>query len=269
MYSTSDRAQTVKQCLTCGADFVPPRNRPDKKFCCDQCRSKHNSAAGSPHEYTCQQCGKVYRAKKKDRATFCSRECSSAYYKEHGRPERRKPKPEPRPMPACEVCGKPVKARGNKTCSPECKAERTRQEAKRYWESKSGRDRQPRACKECGKTFVPEYGNKKRYFDSDECLQKYSSRVGKASRRARIHNAAVVESVDPIKVFIRDGWRCKLCGCSTPRRLRGTIEDRAPELDHVVPLALGGTHTYSNTQCTCRKCNQAKGATTIGQMGLL
>src|SRR5690606_4317446 len=105
---------------------------------------------------------------------------------------------------------------------------------------------------ECGIMFVPEYGNKRRHFHSDECLRKHGQRIGKATRRSR-QKTSTVERVDPYAVFGRDGWRCKLCGCRTPKRLRGTTDDRAPELDHIVPLAHGGEHSYANTQCLCRK----------------
>lgn len=60
----------------------------------------------------------------------------------------------------------------------------------------------------------------------------------------------------------------RLCGCGTPKRLRGSYEPSAPELDHVVPLAMGGTHTWGNVKCSCRRCNGAKGATARWQLGL-
>jgi 5-methylcytosine-specific restriction endonuclease McrA len=88
----------------------------------------------------------------------------------------------------------------------------------------------------------------------------------KALRRARIEIAA--EAIDPFVVFTRDKWTCQLCGVTTPRKLRGTYEPTAPELDHVVPLALGGSHTWGNVQCACRRCNGIKGANAMGQMGL-
>lgn len=69
------------------------------------------------------------------------------------------------------------------------------------------------------------------------------------------------ERFDPYSVFDRDGWVCQLCGCDTPRSHRGTLQGNAPELDHIVPLARGGVHSQANTQCACRACNGAKGAT--------
>src|SRR5690606_31051798 len=89
---------------------------------------------------------------------------------------------------------------------------------------------------------------------------KARRRAEKAARRA-VELGAQSDVIDPIEVFKRDGWRCYLCGCDTPRSLRGTNDPRAPELEHVVALANGGTHTWGNVRCACRACNAAKGAT--------
>lgn len=91
-------------------------------------------------------------------------------------------------------------------------------------------------------------------------------RAAKSLRRAR-QRGLMHQSIDPILVFERDRWRCKLCGTRAPKAKRGTIDPDAPELDHIVPLALGGTRTWGNVQCACRACNQKKGATPLGQVG--
>ncbi|WP_413247018.1 HNH endonuclease [Sphingomonas sp. 1P06PA] len=69
-------------------------------------------------------------------------------------------------------------------------------------------------------------------------------------------------------MFERDGWRCHLCHRSTPKRLRGSYKPSAPELDHIVPLAKGGSHTRANTACACRQCNGAKSDRVYGQPSL-
>ena len=94
---------------------------------------------------------------------------------------------------------------------------------------------------------------------------KAKRRAEKSSRRA-VERGVTADLIDPIRVFERDGWRCHLCGCKTPRALRGTYEDSAPELDHVIPLAANGTHTWGNVACACRRCNMKKGAKPIGQL---
>lgn len=86
-------------------------------------------------------------------------------------------------------------------------------------------------------------------------------------RRTRVR-AARVEPVNALTVLERDGWRCCLCGRSTPKRLRGTFDPRAPEIDHIVPIAAGGEHSYRNVQCACRECNIKKSGKPLGQMRL-
>ena len=39
-------------------------------------------------------------------------------------------------------------------------------------------------------------------------------------------------------------------------------------LDHIVPLAAGGAHSYANVQCAHFICNSVKGAGGIGQLRL-
>jgi 5-methylcytosine-specific restriction endonuclease McrA len=104
---------------------------------------------------------------------------------------------------------------------------------------------------------------------SNECREQgrlEAKRKGKSVRRARIRGALKSENVDPFKVFDRDGWRCQICMRKTVRSKRGTADDRAPELDHIMPLSKGGDHTYANTQCTCRRCNGLKSDDVYGQI---
>ena len=75
-------------------------------------------------------------------------------------------------------------------------------------------------------------------------------------RRARKRGVAC----EPIKldeIFERDGWHCRLCGCETLKVWElGNIW--APELDHIIPLAGGGSHTTDNVQLLCHRCNVMK-----------
>jgi 5-methylcytosine-specific restriction endonuclease McrA len=89
-----------------------------------------------------------------------------------------------------------------------------------------------------------------------------------ASRKARKlkQRGVTVELVNAVRILERDNWTCQLCGVKTPRKLRGTFDDRAPEVDHIRSLAEGGEHSYRNVQCACRKCNLAKSGRSKGQM---
>lgn len=64
-------------------------------------------------------------------------------------------------------------------------------------------------------------------------------------------------------VLERDDCTCQICGIS-----RKYLDDMAPglgeylrlEIDHIVPIAQGGTSDTSNLQCLCWRCNAKKGS---------
>ena len=86
---------------------------------------------------------------------------------------------------------------------------------------------------------------------------RLNKKAWKAKRKAA-EKGANGYAFDVFEVFERDGWRCRLCDCSSPKILRGTYHPSAPELDHIKPLSKGGEHTMENTQLLCRTCNAMK-----------
>ena len=76
--------------------------------------------------------------------------------------------------------------------------------------------------------------------------------------RARKRDA-YVSNVNPAHIFERDGWKCHVCGGQIDRRARRT--PLAPSLDHVIPLANGGTHEPSNVWACHLGCNSLRGNT--------
>jgi len=120
-------------------------------------------------------------------------------------------------------------------------------------------------CRECGNDFdMPKYIksnysilSKPKEYCSLKCSKKASKRKWRLSYKTN-KNKAFVENVDPFVVFDKHGWKCQDCGIDTPRKLRGTYEYNAPELDHIMPLSKGGKHEYSNVQLLCRSCNSEK-----------
>jgi len=127
------------------------------------------------------------------------------------------------------------------------------------------KQKNPDKVKEQRKRYHEKYPEKRHEnskqwrFKNPEKLKEQKAR-GNFTRRARKRNV-YYENVDPLMVLDRDKWKCRGCGIKTPQILRGTWEDNAPEVDHIIPLALGGSHVANNLQCLCRKCNQEKGAT--------
>lgn len=72
-----------------------------------------------------------------------------------------------------------------------------------------------------------------------------------AAHKARKQDA-FVERVEAAEVLRRHGPICGICGEPlNPQRF---------DVDHIIPLALGGEHSYANTQPAHPVCNQRKGA---------
>lgn len=207
---------------------------------------------------TCGHCRQEFVAGALDRLAYCSSRCAAL-----GR-DRRQHWPSSKVWcGACVECGKHfVSRRKRQCCSAGCEAIKARTNSKAYAEANRSPVRF--TCPECGSETEPEYGAKRRVYCSDLCGKRAARRVTRKKERARLR-LAVSESVNPTRVFERDGWRCQCCRKATPRERRGTYHPRAPELDHIVPLSKGGDHTYRNTQLLCRACNAAKSDNDEGQ----
>jgi hypothetical protein len=82
----------------------------------------------------------------------------------------------------------------------------------------------------------------------------------KARQRAKTHLRKAAGRQSDITLeyeqeLRRKATRCPLC------RVRMTSKPYLPaskELDHIVPLNVGGTHTVGNVRIACRTCNQAR-----------
>ena len=242
------------KCEQCGCQFVKRRNQ---KYCTTKCRRETyssnmhkaenrrprvnvNAACRQTHE--CLSCGKSFQPKRAGRTMACSRECG---FKISGLLQLIK-RTGGRVWVRTQRNLKTVKVRDHADHPPA-----------------------PKHCPRCSSGFYP--FKKRQRLCSDKCKQdgkRESHRRANSSRRALIRGCDVKEVVDPFRVFDRDGWRCQICFKKTPKSMRGKYHDKAPELDHILPLSKGGDHSYANTQCACRKCNRIKGNDVYGQMPL-
>ena len=128
-----------------------------------------------------------------------------------------------------------------------------------------------RASKPCAVCGMP-VGFRHSVYCSQACRERSPvtvavRRKSKETYRAR-KRAAVVIRFDPVEVFERDKWKCRLCGVATPQSLRGKHKPNSPELDHIVPLSKSGLHAPWATQLLCRKCNRSKSNKALGQLWL-
>jgi 5-methylcytosine-specific restriction endonuclease McrA len=105
-------------------------------------------------------------------------------------------------------------------------------------------------CAECGTAWVDNQPARA------VCSQQCGKRKAKRYRR-RLKQAAYVEDVWRSKVYERDHWHCQLCH-KPVRRDKPVPHPLAPTLDHIVPLARGGEHSYANVQLAHFICNAVK-----------
>ena len=113
------------------------------------------------------------------------------------------------------------------------------------------------ACRHCG---VDVYSPKGAVSVCPKCRRKAkraAERRNRKVREARLRTVQV-EKIDRMAVFKRDRWRCHLCLGPINPALIGSSDDAAPTLDHVVPIAGGGDHTYTNIAAAHRICNSYK-----------
>lgn len=278
----------VRACLHCGVEFEHTYRRCCSETCANRRRASgpmtHGRTAKDAQGRTCIGCGKGFQRKvgARNKGLYCSRACAftdpSGYYQRNAI----------KPLPICPDCGS-TRLRQNrycgsclvkrkyrycvacaklmlrngksKTCSPQCRKQAT----------PKGDQRRPvrvyqRTCGPCGQSFL---AKRSRQAACSRCAKRIARRGrGKYRERCKRVGAPYTPGITPEAVFTRDGYRCQLCGCSTPKRLRGTYKPNAPELDHIIPIAAGGGHTWDNVQCACRKCNSNKSSSTLGQLRL-
>lgn len=255
-------------CLHCGGVIVPRINKttglPSKakrKFCSRVCgdkfreplRGPRKRAPHKPKPVDCEHCKKTVMRRVagggKDAGRFCSRECAFAAASDR------------KLIREAEMAVRSLVSR------------HVKREAMALRRIAAYVERSPIfsfACIRCGTMMMVRrrLGLHKQVCDA--CIRernRTNNRIRKLRMRA-IKTGADADRIDPIRVFERDGWRCHICGQKTLRRYRGTQHDRAPELEHIVSFADGGTHTWGNVACACKKCNQSKGASSFGQLGL-
>lgn len=247
----------------CGVRFRPHMRK--HRFCSARCnrraRDEHHQKHGIDRIHTCKGCGKGFRPKRARYKHYCSRACSFNALKTGVRQAYRQERVRwPNSTVFCGQCTRCARAfvsRVKRSLCAKCRGPRPRVE---------------RQCKDCGEAIRGTAGLKRcKSCSAKRSRALYAAKHGrvKKHRERALRFGVAYEAINPIDVFERDGWRCQICGKATPKRLRGSLKDNAPELDHRTPMARGGSHTWDNVQCACRACNIDKGSkTTKGQLTL-
>lgn len=117
-----------------------------------------------------------------------------------------------------------------------------------------------RACVECGSLFIPI--NKNNIRCSPECINKANNR----SADARLNRSNIIDKdITLTRLFNRDAGQCWLCGgrCDySDKEIRDNgvtvVGYNYPSIDHVIPLAEGGLHSWDNVRLAHWRCNSLK-----------
>lgn len=155
-----------------------------------------------------------------------------------------------------------------KVCTT-CRIERAKSEFSKHAGKKDGIRSQ---CKDCVREYrkantvkISEYwreyykentekisgrGREYRQENAEKCAAKGRS------RRARKRNADGCNTASDIRMIL-EGQRGLCANCKTKLFKSGA---KKYHVDHIIPLALGGSNWPSNLQCLCPPCNLSKGA---------
>lgn len=136
--------------------------------------------------------------------------------------------------------------------------EKAERRAEREREAEEKRKARIHPCPVCGSlTDRPKYC-------SERCAKKVANAYGELRRRNLIKSAMVDKDITVDGLYIRDKGRCAICGghCDwddyTVRNGTKVCGDWYPSVDHIIPLAKGGLHSWDNVQLAHRRCNWEK-----------
>lgn len=248
-YNASRRkTKRPDNCQRCGEPMLADYGNANTRYCSKKCQKdgEHERAfqRGTHRRLVpleCDECGKTYKGQakppgRKGERQFCSSECQY----ENKAWRYRKVFSCEVPWSKCAKCDRTFIGR-----SKHCERHRL-----------IAAHRVKRAtwlmgyCLECGDPFLSRYSVTR--YCSDSCCRAVVHRNRRAAKRTQF-----IERVFRSKVFRRDGWRCGICGEPTSERWSAG-DPLAPTLDHIIPLAKGGEHSYANTQCAHSICNSRK-----------
>ena len=245
----------------------------------------YKSRAKPSTQKVCAECGAGFSTQQ-SAATFCSRACKVKRWRlanplrakelQRMSDERQKLRAPPKfstyIAKPCAACGKCWGARREWSECGACKRAAAREAAsiakRAFAEAKHKASAKVVRCDECKIEFCPVYGSQGPNKLCAPCAairvaryeRDYKRKVGTSHHSRAKRKGVERRYFNVLKVLARDNWTCQLCGEPTPKSLRGTCDPRAPELDHILPIAAGGAHVPENCQCACRECNGAKGA---------
>ena len=267
--------QIYRACPRCGVVFNCAYVSQDRavlvrKYCSRECRSQASSdvlsGRGKPPNAECERCGAPFTKGKQASKRFCSYRCGKAA--KAGWIKRV-------PM-ACAWCDKPIVRQirpdcPRSFCDAACRMAYavcvTRGKSSQPWSPPRPKPQplpdspRPRfaygTCPQCGESFMQDL---RVTTTTLYCSSKCGDKAGRDRRRARKRDAYVADVWRP-RIYKRDGYRCQICGGKLAMG-KSVPHPKAPTIDHIIPLAEGGTHEPANCQAAHFMCNATKSSGT-------
>ncbi len=114
-------------------------------------------------------------------------------------------------------------------------------------------------CEVCGSLYLSS-----RKYCSDACMKRIANRKKdkRITKDKMIDNDITLE-----KLYIRDDGVCKLCGGLCDWNDEPNKKDsKYPSVDHIIPIADGGEHSWDNVQLAHWYCNTVRGNAPLSEM---
>lgn len=250
----------LRKCVICGKEFNASGST---KTCSEECRYVRRINKKYEWRYshtdinrletkTCVICGKSFVPSQNSLQVTCSDECR----KIHNREKCKRNYYKSSKHYSREEWLAIQRQRGAK------QREETKLKKKEQREQEKKEKIRTGICIVCGKEFTTL--NPAQVTCSSECGKRW--KYHKKDRRTKgkvVDNDITLEAL-----YNRDSGVCYLCGCKcnwddkTVTSEGYTITGPTyPTIEHVLPLAMGGLHSWKNIRLACFKCNSTKGAT--------
>jgi 5-methylcytosine-specific restriction endonuclease McrA len=205
----------------CGLHFQQNRGVGRKRQTCSRTCRDRKRKQNPTHALVCLSCGGGFKSTVQ-RQQFCSGVCRGA--------SRRTLKGTARACARCAASFEPAH-RARKFCSLRC----------------ASFGRQGSACR-CGATLT----SGRICADCRRTAKQSKWHNATARRRAITHDQ--IDRLDRVLVYRRDDGTCRICWGRISEKAR--YPDRASlSIDHIIPLARGGSHTYNNVRAAHLACN--------------
>lgn len=267
------------QCVRCGKSHATARR--DAKYCSTECANKSQSEV---EPATCEACGIVFQPRNGNRyRRFCSRECGfkrdmsveierlSLYvfkadpftavknrlkYRVKWYQSRYR-----RALERCDMCRSlrgwaDAKGPSSIFCA-ECRPHMQRLGSEGISTLASP------ICMDCQKPRDMSTRKTRSGKRCDDCeyqlKRERKAASGKVRRARKYHNGRIDKDITLKKLSNRDGGACYLCGLLVDWSDDPWSGGKYPNIEHVVPLSKGGTHTWDNVKLACSQCNTDKG----------